>query len=175
MFVQFVLFLLIGTMLFVYYTQHAPQEIAAFMRDGRVQTDRIFPYFIVRHLPPGVVGTRARRDLRGRDVHAVLVAQFVVGGGGERLLRPCHEPASQRRALPARLAGDDRRLGRHPDRRGHRRHLAVEPRRGRSARHRVVHQRRHPRRVPARHVHDARGAARRVRRHPRAARSSCST
>ena len=55
-FAQFVLFLLIGVMLFVYYTQHAPGEIASFMRDGRLQSDRVFPYFIVRHLPPGIVG-----------------------------------------------------------------------------------------------------------------------
>jgi solute:Na+ symporter, SSS family len=55
-FLQFVLFLIIGVMLFVYYTQHAPGEISEFMRDGRLQTDRIFPYFIVRHLPVGIVG-----------------------------------------------------------------------------------------------------------------------
>jgi SSS family transporter len=55
-FAQFALFLLIGAMLFVYYTQHAPGEIGEFMRDGRIQTDRIFPYFIVRHLPTGLVG-----------------------------------------------------------------------------------------------------------------------
>jgi SSS family transporter len=55
-FAQFVLFLLIGVMLFVYYTQHAPADIVEFMHDGRLQTDRIFPYFIVRHLPPGIVG-----------------------------------------------------------------------------------------------------------------------
>jgi SSS family solute:Na+ symporter len=55
-FAQFVLFLIIGVMLFVYYTQHAPGEAAEFMRGGRLQTDRIFPYFIVRHLPHGVVG-----------------------------------------------------------------------------------------------------------------------
>jgi Na+/proline symporter len=55
-FLQFVLFLAIGVMLFVYYTQHAPGEIAAFTQNGRLQTDRIFPYFIVSHLPPGVVG-----------------------------------------------------------------------------------------------------------------------
>jgi solute:Na+ symporter, SSS family len=55
-FLQFVLFLIIGVMLFVYYTQHAPGEVAEFMRDGRIQTDRIFPYFIVRHLPVGIVG-----------------------------------------------------------------------------------------------------------------------
>jgi SSS family transporter len=55
-FAQFVLFLIIGVMLYVYYTQHAPGEIASFMQGGRVQGDRIFPYFIVRHLPPGIVG-----------------------------------------------------------------------------------------------------------------------
>jgi SSS family transporter len=55
-FAQFTLFLLIGAMLWVYYTGHAPQEVAAFMRDGRVQSDRIFPTFIVQHLPPGAVG-----------------------------------------------------------------------------------------------------------------------
>ncbi len=55
-FAQFALFLLIGAMLFVYYTGHAPQEIAAFTADGRLLTDRIFPYFIVRHMPPGVLG-----------------------------------------------------------------------------------------------------------------------
>jgi SSS family transporter len=55
-FAQFAMFLLIGVMLFVYYTQHAPGEVAEFMREGRLQTDRIFPYFIVRHLPPGLVG-----------------------------------------------------------------------------------------------------------------------
>lgn len=55
-FLQFVLFLLIGVMLFVYYTQYAPGEVASFTQNGRLQTDRIFPYFIVQHLPPGLVG-----------------------------------------------------------------------------------------------------------------------
>ncbi len=55
-FLQFLLFLIIGVMLFVYYTQHAPGDIAEFTRGGRLMTDRIFPYFIVRHLPPGLVG-----------------------------------------------------------------------------------------------------------------------
>jgi SSS family transporter len=54
--VQFTLFLAIGTMLYVYYSQHAVAEAAAFTIGGQVATDRIFPYFIVRHLPPGVVG-----------------------------------------------------------------------------------------------------------------------
>jgi SSS family transporter len=55
-FAQFTLFLLIGSMLYVYYTGHATAEMAAFTVDGRVQSDRIFPHFIVSHLPPGVVG-----------------------------------------------------------------------------------------------------------------------
>ena len=55
-FAQFMLFLLIGSMLYVYYTGHATAEIAAFTVDGRIQSDRIFPHFIVTHLPPGVVG-----------------------------------------------------------------------------------------------------------------------
>ncbi len=55
-FAQFVLFLGIGAMLFVYYTTVAPAETAAFVRDGRVLSDRVFPHFIVTHLPPGAVG-----------------------------------------------------------------------------------------------------------------------
>ncbi len=55
-FVQFMLFLLIGAMLYVYYTGHATGEIANFMLNGKLQTDRIFPHFIVAHLPAGVVG-----------------------------------------------------------------------------------------------------------------------
>ena len=55
-FAQFVLFLLIGTMLYVYYTGAAAGDMAAFTLDGRLQTDRIFPHFIVTHLPTGVMG-----------------------------------------------------------------------------------------------------------------------
>lgn len=55
-FAQFLLFLLIGAMLFVFYTQHAPAELDAIRLDGVLQTDRIFPHFIVTYLPPGVSG-----------------------------------------------------------------------------------------------------------------------
>ncbi len=55
-FFQFMLFLFIGAMLYVYYTGHAPAEMASFTINGRLQTDRIFPHFIVTHLPAGVVG-----------------------------------------------------------------------------------------------------------------------
>jgi Na+/proline symporter len=53
---QFTLFLAIGTMLFVFYTQQAPAEMAAFTVNGQVATDRVFPHFIVNHLPVGLVG-----------------------------------------------------------------------------------------------------------------------
>jgi solute:Na+ symporter, SSS family len=53
---QFVLFLLIGTMLYVFYTAHAPAELASVTVAGRLQTDRIFPHFIVTHLPAGTTG-----------------------------------------------------------------------------------------------------------------------
>jgi SSS family transporter len=55
-FAQFVLFLLVGSMLYVYYTGYAAGEIAAFTLDGKLLTDRIFPHFIVTHLPAGIVG-----------------------------------------------------------------------------------------------------------------------
>ena len=55
-FVQFLLFLFIGTMLYVYYTGDAAAEVATFTVNGQVQTDRIFPTFIVSQLPVGVMG-----------------------------------------------------------------------------------------------------------------------
>ncbi len=53
---QFVLFLIIGVMLYVYYTGQAPDLLAALSRDGQLQTDWIFPAFIVTELPSGVRG-----------------------------------------------------------------------------------------------------------------------
>jgi solute:Na+ symporter, SSS family len=55
-FAQFTLFLLIGVMLYVFYSGPGAAETAGFMLDGRLQSDRIFPQFIVGHLPSGVVG-----------------------------------------------------------------------------------------------------------------------
>ena len=53
---QFILFLLIGVMLFVFYAGPGAGEASAFTVGGQLQADRIFPQFIVTHLPPGVVG-----------------------------------------------------------------------------------------------------------------------
>ena len=55
-FTQFILFLLIGVMLWVYYTSYAPGDVSAFTLDGRVQTDRILPHFIVTEFPAGMLG-----------------------------------------------------------------------------------------------------------------------
>lgn len=55
-FAQFVLFLFIGAMLSVYYETAAPAEAAAFVQNGRVLSDRVFPQFIVTHLPTGALG-----------------------------------------------------------------------------------------------------------------------
>ena len=52
-------------MLYVYYTGQAPDLPAALIRDGQVQTDRIFPAFMVAELPSGV---------RGLMVAAVIAA-----------------------------------------------------------------------------------------------------
>lgn len=53
---QFALFLFIGAMLYVFYTGYAASETAAFLVDGKLRADRVFPHFIVNHLPTGVVG-----------------------------------------------------------------------------------------------------------------------
>ena len=71
---------------------------------------------------------------------------------------------AQRRALPACVAVADGVLGRRADLGRAGGHPVLDPRRRRGARHRVVHQRHHPRRVPPRHVRAARAAALGVRR-----------
>lgn len=55
-FAQFAMFLIVGTMLYVYYTGHEPATLASLMRDAQVQTDRVFPAFVVSHLPSGLRG-----------------------------------------------------------------------------------------------------------------------
>lgn len=54
--IQFWLLLLIGLMLWTYYTTHDPAALAAVSSGGQVQTDRVFPVFITSHLPTGVKG-----------------------------------------------------------------------------------------------------------------------
>ncbi len=55
-FFQFALFLFIGVMLYVFYNGYASNEMSSFLVDGRLRADRVFPHFIVGHLPTGVVG-----------------------------------------------------------------------------------------------------------------------
>jgi SSS family solute:Na+ symporter len=90
---QFILFLAIGTMLFVFYTRHAPAGIAGFMVDGRIATDRIFPQFIVHELPVGVVGLIVAAILAAamstlssslNSSSAALMGDFYLPSGGTR-------------------------------------------------------------------------------------------
>ena len=53
---QFLLFLIIGVMLYVYYTGYDPETLATLSTGGTLQTDRIFPTFIVTELPSGLRG-----------------------------------------------------------------------------------------------------------------------
>ena len=55
-FAQFVLFLVIGAMLFVYYSGPGVADRTAFSVNGRIVSDRIFPTFIVTQMPIGLVG-----------------------------------------------------------------------------------------------------------------------
>jgi len=52
-YVQFILFLIIGVMLFVFYHGAGAPPVPA---DITARADRLFPYFIVTQLPAGVVG-----------------------------------------------------------------------------------------------------------------------
>ena len=149
-----------ATMLFVYYTQHAPGDIAAFTQNGRLQTDRIFPYFIVQHLPPGVVGL----VLAAIFAAAMSTLSSSLNSSSAAAVNDFYVPATGGRprahALPERIARADGVLRYRADRRRDRGDFHLEPRGGRSPRDRVVHERRHPRRVLPRHVHAPRRSAR---------------
>jgi Na+/proline symporter len=54
-FLQFALFLLIGSLLFAYY-QVTPDALLPLTPDGRVPPDRVFPAFIASDMPPGLRG-----------------------------------------------------------------------------------------------------------------------
>ena len=55
-FVQFGLFLTIGIILWVYYTGYAPEVLATLTVGDNIQTDRLFPTFMMSHLPTGLRG-----------------------------------------------------------------------------------------------------------------------
>ena len=54
--VQFALFLGIGVLLWAFYEAGDPEALAAVTAGGAVQTDRVFPLFLMTHLPPGLRG-----------------------------------------------------------------------------------------------------------------------
>ena len=55
-FVQFALFLGIGVLLWHFYTVGDPEALAPITAGGDVQADRVFPLFLMSHLPPGLRG-----------------------------------------------------------------------------------------------------------------------
>ena len=55
-FVQFALFLGIGVLLWAFYTAAEPAALAGITTGGAVQADRIFPLYLMTHLPPGLRG-----------------------------------------------------------------------------------------------------------------------
>ena len=55
-FAQFALFLVIDIMLWAYYTTYAPGKLASGHGQWVVQTDRVFPTFMMTHLPLGLRG-----------------------------------------------------------------------------------------------------------------------
>ena len=54
--VQFALFLGIGVLLWAFYEAGDPQALVAVTAGGAVQADRVFPLFLMTHLPPGLRG-----------------------------------------------------------------------------------------------------------------------
>lgn len=54
--VQFALFLGIGVLLWAFYEAGDPEALAAVTAGGAVQADRVFPLFLMTHLPPGLRG-----------------------------------------------------------------------------------------------------------------------
>ena len=56
MFFQFALFLALGLMLWVYYTTYDVDGLSSITVNGILQTDRIFPTFMLTHLPTGIRG-----------------------------------------------------------------------------------------------------------------------
>ena len=103
--VQFALFLVIGVMLYVHYTGQAPDLPAALLRDGQVQTDRVFPLFMVTELPPGARGLMVAAVVAAAmstlsssltASAATTLADFHLPAGGDR------QPARRRLAAARR-------------------------------------------------------------------------
>ena len=87
---QFFIFLVIGLLLYVFYTGHAAAELGAITVGGRVQTDRVLPQFIVEPSADGAGRPRVGGDPRRSDV---VLAQRVGCGRRRRLLHAAHRPA----------------------------------------------------------------------------------
>ena len=146
-FAQFIVFLLIGVMLFVYYQQTPlPQPLA--------RTDEILPVFVVNSLTHGLAGfivaaiVAAALSPSLNAMAATTVNDFYL-----RYIRPDADQAN----ADARVAAGDGRLGRGAARRRARRAVDGSLRARRRPCGAVVCFGRGPRRVPPRHADAARG------------------
>ena len=141
-FAQFVMFLLIGVMLFTYY-QHVP------LPRTLARNDELLPTFIVTSL-----SRRHRRVHRRRDCCGGLVALAQRHGRNhrERLLPEVLPERRGRSDADESLAALDDHLGRRPNRRSAWRTMdaTIRPRRG--PRRAFLHVRLGSRSVPARHA-----------------------
>ena len=103
-FFQFSLFLVVGIMLYSFYLYH-PEESVPAMRD------RIFPTFVVRHLPSRSLRLDDRRHPGRGDVEPQQFPQLAGLDYRRRLLHSLPEAGRGHTRATAHLAVDDGRLG----------------------------------------------------------------
>ena len=94
---QFLLFLAIGAMLYVYYSSYTPEALTGLSVDGRLETDLLFPTFIITVLPAG---------LRGLLVAAIVAAAMStlsssLNASASSTLADFYLPATGARRTPA--------------------------------------------------------------------------
>ena len=92
-FVQFALFLGIGVLLWAFYTAGEPAALAGITTGGAVQADRVFPLYLMTHLPPGLRGlvlaaiVAAAMSTLSSSLNssaASTIADFYLGGTGRK-------------------------------------------------------------------------------------------
>ena len=135
---------------YVFYTGYAASETAAFLVDGKLRADRVFPHFIVNHLPTGVVGlviaaiAAAAFTSSLNSQAATTMADFYVPMTGGKKTEAHYLKASKLLTATWAVCRSQRECyGVLPD--------AQHGRSG--ARHSIVHQRRDPRNILSRDFH----------------------
>ena len=146
-FAQFILFLLIGVMLFVFYQKVAvlPPEVAA-------KADRVFPHFIVTQLPTGLIGLVVAAIFAA----AMSTLSSSLNSLSATAVTDFYRPLFARDKSDAHYLNVSRLLtaplGCCSNRRGHDRHRHARSRCGRGAGRGVVHERADPWAVSPQHI-----------------------